>query len=56
MKELNLNAFLTSGAPAALFGLLTDSLCITGIELPELDEDDTARFRKRSVSGSGRIA
>ena len=56
MKKLNLNAFLTSGAPATLFGVLTDGLCVTGIELPELDEDDTARLRKRSVSGSGRIA
>ena len=31
-------------APAALFGLLTDGLCVTGIELPELDEDDAARL------------
>ena len=56
MKELNLDAFLTSRAPAALPGLLTDGLCVTGVELPELDEDDAARFRKRSVSGSGQIA
>ena len=56
MKELNLDAFLTSEFPATLFSLLTDGLCVTGIELPELDEDNAAWFGKRSVSSSGRIA
>ena len=38
------DTFLTSRPPAALFSLLTDGLCVTRIELPELDKNDTARL------------
>ena len=52
MKELYPDTFLTLG-PSALFGLLTDGLCVTRIELP--NTNITARSEK-GVSGPGRIA